>query len=182
MGETCQTGILEVKGSIAGKEIENLIVDTGSAVSLVSSQFYKTITNRKQLQQIKGRYILSNGSLLNIKGSVELTVPFDKIEITHKYLCVDTNLSLALLGYDLLRKNKVVILTNANCMLIQNVPIITHMYKSRQTVGVILTANSTIEPLSENILEGQTEEQEAQLLILARSHAFSNQKFQSKTS
>ena len=38
------------------------------------------------------------------------------------------------------------------------------MHKSRKTVGVILTANFTIEPYSENILEGQTEEQEAQLL------------------
>ena len=77
---------------------------------------------------------------------------------------MDTNISLALLGYDFLCKNKVDILTSANCLLIKNVPIITHMHNSRKTVGVILTANSTIEPYSENILEGQTEEQEAQLL------------------
>ena len=37
------------------------------------------------------------------------------------------------------------------------------MHKSRKTVGVILTANSTIEPCSENLVEGQTKEQEAQL-------------------
>ena len=60
--------------------------------------------------------------------------------------------------------NKVDILTSANCLLIQNAPIITHMHKSRKTVGVILTANFTIEPYSENLLEGQTEEEEAQLL------------------
>ena len=76
---------------------------------------------------------------------------------------MDTKLSLALLGYDFLRKNKVDILTSANCLLIQNVPIITHMHKIRKTDWVILTANSTIEPYSENILERQTEEQ-AQLL------------------
>ena len=73
------------------------------------------------------------GSLLTMKGSVELTVAFYKIEITHKFLCVYTNLSLALLGYDFLRKNKVDILTNANCLIIKNVPIITHMHKSRKT-------------------------------------------------
>ena len=38
------------------------------------------------------------------------------------------------------------------------------MHKNRKTVGVILTANSTIEPYSENILDGQMEKQEAQLL------------------
>ena len=38
------------------------------------------------------------------------------------------------------------------------------MHKSRKTVGVILTANSTIEPYSENILEWQRKEQEAQLM------------------
>ena len=49
------------------------------------------------------------------------------------------------------------------------------MHKSRNTVRVILTANSTIEPYSENILEGKTEEQQAQLM--SDKHAFSNQKF-----
>ena len=77
-------------------------MDTESAVSIVSSQFYNTIANKAQLQPIKGRYMVANESLLNIKGSAELTVIFDKIEITHKFLCVDTKLSLAMLGYDLL--------------------------------------------------------------------------------
>ena len=70
-------------------------MDTGSAVSLVSSQFYDTIANKAQLQPINGRYMVVNEFLLNIKGSAELTVTFDKIEITHKFLCVDTKLSLA---------------------------------------------------------------------------------------
>ena len=108
--------------------------------------------------------MVANGTLLNIKGSVERTVAFDKIEITHKFLCVDTKVSLALLGYDFHRKRKVDILTSANCLLTKNVPIITNIHKSRKTVGVILTANSTIEPYSENILEGQMEEQETQLM------------------
>ena len=38
------------------------------------------------------------------------------------------------------------------------------MHKSRKAVGVILTANSSIEPYSENILEVQTEEQQAHLM------------------
>ena len=59
-GDACQTGILAVLGRIAGKEVEDLIVDTGSAVSLVSSQFYDTIANKAQLQQITGRYIIAN--------------------------------------------------------------------------------------------------------------------------
>ena len=153
---------MAVIACIAKNVVEYLIVDTGSAVSLVSSQLYDTIVNKAQLQPIKGRYMVANESLLNINGSAELTVTFDKIEIIHKFLCVDTKLSLALLGYNFLRKNKVDILINANFLLIQNVPIITHMHKSRKTVGVILNANSTIEPYSENVVEGQTEEQEAQ--------------------
>ena len=38
------------------------------------------------------------------------------------------------------------------------------MHKSRKTVGVILTANSTIELSSENQVEGQAEKQKAQLM------------------
>ena len=158
---TCQTEILADKSCFAGKEIDDLFVDTGFAVSLVSSQFYKTISNRGQLQPIKNRYMVANGSLLNINESVELTVASDKIEIKHRFLCVDTNV---LLGYDFLRKNKVDILTSANCLLIQNVPIITQMHKSRKTVGVILTANGIIEPYSENILEEQPDQLKAHLM------------------
>ena len=69
-----------------------------------------------------------------------------------------------MLGYDFLRKNKVDLLSWSNCLLIPNVPIITHMHKSRKTVGIILTANSTIEPYLENILKAQREEQKAQLI------------------
>ena len=147
-----QTEILAVQNRIAGTEVKDLIVDTKHAVFLVSSQLYDTIANKAQLQPIKGRYMVANKSLLNIKGSAKLTVTCDKIKITHKFLCVDTKLSLALLGYDFLRNNKVDILTCANCLLIQIVPIITHMHKSRKTVGVILTANSIIEPYSENVV------------------------------
>ena len=99
--------------------------------------------------------MVANGSLLNIKGSVELTVAFDKIKITLKFLRGNTNLTLSLLGYNFLRKIKVDILIRANCLLIQNVPIITEMHKSSKTFGVILTASSTIEPYFENILEEQ---------------------------
>ena len=106
-GHTFQTGILAVQGCIGGKEIQDLIVDTGSAVSIVSSKFYKTIINEWPFQPILGQYIAVNGSLLNIKGSVELTITFDKIKIAHKFLCVDSKLYLALLGYDFLCKNKV---------------------------------------------------------------------------
>ena len=73
-GDRCQTGILAVKACIAGKEINDLIVDITSAIFLVSSQFYETITNGKQLTPIKGRYMVANEFLLNIKGSVELIV------------------------------------------------------------------------------------------------------------
>ena len=122
--DTCQTGILAVNACIGKREIEDVIVDTGSTVSLVSPQFSDSITTQRQLQPIKSRFMVANGFLLNIKRSIELNVAFDKIEITRKFLCVDTNLSLALLGYDFLRKNKVDILNSANCLLIQNVPII----------------------------------------------------------
>ena len=124
-------------------------MNTGSPESLVSSQFYETIINGTQLQPVKGQYLTVNGSLLNIKGLVELTITFDKIKTTPKFLCVDTKLFLALLGYNFLSKNKVDILTSANCFLIQNVSIITHMHKRRNNVrenmGRHISANETYE-------------------------------------
>ena len=158
-GDTFQTEILAVQGCIAGQEIQDLIVDTGSPVSFVSSQFYETIINGTQLQPIKGQYIAVNGSLLNIIGSVELTITLDKIEITQKFLCVDTKLFLALLGYNFLRKNKVDILTSANCLLIQNVQIITHMHKRRNKVREYIERD-----ISSNKIDKMSFKDEAPLL------------------
>jgi hypothetical protein len=108
--------------------------------------------------------MVANGSLLSIKGSINLTIAFDKIEITQKFLCVDSQLSLALLGYDFISKNKVDILTSASCLLIQNVPVITQMLKSRKSVGVILNEDTSIAPHSESIIACQAEENEAHLI------------------
>ena len=47
-GETFQIGILAVQSSIGEQKIQDLIVDTGFAVYVVSSQFYETIINRGQ--------------------------------------------------------------------------------------------------------------------------------------
>ena len=120
---------------------------TGSPGSFVSSHFYETIINGTQLHPIKGQYIAVNGSFLNIKGSVELTITIDKIEIMQKNFWVDTKLFPSLLGYDFLRKNKVDILTSANCLLIQNVQIIIHMHKRpnsvRENMGRHISANET---------------------------------------
>ena len=49
VGDACKAGILAVLGRIAGKEVEDLIVHTGIAVSLVSLQFYDTIANKAKL-------------------------------------------------------------------------------------------------------------------------------------
>ena len=56
-GDTFQTVILVVQGCSAGIEIQDLIVDSKSAVSIVSSEFYETIINEKQLQPNKVQYI-----------------------------------------------------------------------------------------------------------------------------
>ena len=49
------------------KNIQDLILDIGSSLSLVSSQFLETIINGTQLQLSNGHYITLNESLLNIK-------------------------------------------------------------------------------------------------------------------
>ena len=81
-------------------------MDIKSEVSHVSSQFYNRITNKGQLQPIKRLCMVTKQFLLNIKRSAKLTEAFDKIKIKHKFLYVNRILSLALLDYDLLSKNK----------------------------------------------------------------------------
>ena len=65
--------------------------------------------------------MVANEFFIHMKGAVKLTVAFDKVEITKKFLSINTNQSLALLGYNFVFKNKINILISANSMLIQNV-------------------------------------------------------------
>ena len=158
------SSILAVSGKIENHEIQDIIVDTGSAVSLISHAFYESFKDKQPLQPSKGKFMVANGSLLAIKGSVVLNVNLDNIEIQHKFLCVETKVTQALLGYDFLHKNKIDILTSANCIIVQNMPILTHFHKSRKSIGVILTEDSIITPNSEQLVSGQTEEHEAHLI------------------
>ena len=68
---------------------------------------------------------------------------------------MDTKLFFELLGYDYLRKKTVDILTSANCLLIQNVSIITHMQKMHNNVpehiSQHISENKTFEKSFENI-------------------------------
>ena len=158
------SSILAVSGKIQNHEIQDIIVDTGSAVSLISYTFYENFKDKQPLQPSKGKFMVANGSLLEIKGSVILNVSLDSIEIQHKFLCVDTKVTQALIGYDFLHKNKIDILTSANCIVIQNMPILTHFHKSRKSIGVILVEDSIVTPNTEKLVSGQTEEHEAHLI------------------
>ena len=108
--------------------------------------------------------MVANGSLLAIKGSVVLNISLDTIEIQHKFLSVETKVTQALLGYDFLHKNKVDILTSANCIIVENMPILTHFHKSRKSIGMILTIDSIVTANSEQLVRGQTEEHKAHMI------------------
>ena len=99
-----------------------------------------------------------------MKGTNVLPILFDQIEVQHKFYCLDTKVSQALIGYDFIRKHKIDILSSANCIVIQNVPIITHFHKYRKSVGFIISEKCSIAPSSEHILVCQPEESEVQLL------------------
>jgi hypothetical protein len=162
--DTGSKGILTVNGKIAGQKIENVIVDTGSAVSLISTSFFENLRKTSELLRAKGNFQVANGTQLTVKGAIILPIELEGVELFHKFLCVDTQVSSALIGYDFIRKHKIDILTSANCILVQNIPVLTHIYQAQRSVGVIITEDAKIFPTSEVLLVGQTEEAEAHLI------------------
>jgi len=97
-------------------------------------------------------------------GAIDLQITLERLTIMHRFLCVETKVSQALIGFDFISKNKIDILTSANCLLFKNVPILTHTYKSQKSVGVIVSQDTTVYPSTEVLLTGLTEESEAQLI------------------
>ena len=99
-------GILAIERSLAGRHFDDIIIDTGSAVFLISTSLWDQLSEKFTRNQVKSKYIVANGTTLPVEGSAELPIHIGGLEITHRFIIVPTEVANILLGYDCLKLNK----------------------------------------------------------------------------
>ena len=66
---TLSKGILAIEGNLAGRHFDDIIVDTGSAVSLISTSLWDQLHEKFTCTHVKSKYVVANGTPLTVEGS-----------------------------------------------------------------------------------------------------------------
>ena len=97
-------GIYAIEGSLAGRHFDDIIIDTGSAISLISTSLWEQLPQKFTRNQVKSKYVVANGTTLHVEGSTELPIQIGGLEVTHRFIIVPTKVANILLGYDFLNR------------------------------------------------------------------------------
>jgi hypothetical protein len=90
---------------VEGEAIK-FLVDTGSAITLISNKSFKIFeTNKRELTDLEYDVCTADGKKLNIFGSIELELVLGPLLVKHTFIVADIS-SNAILGMDFLDKHK----------------------------------------------------------------------------
>ena len=120
-------------------------MDTGSAVSLISTLLWDQLHEKFTRTKFKSKYVVANGTTLPVKGSTELPIQIGGLDVLHHFIIVRTKVANILLGYDFLKTNKCDIMATVNSLVACNVVIFTNSRLSITSIGIVAIAESTIE-------------------------------------
>ena len=88
-------GILAINKNLAGRQFKDIIVDTGSAVSLISTllrdQFHEKFTRN----QVRSKYVVANRTTLPVEGSTELPIQIGGLDVIYCFIIVCTEFKIA---------------------------------------------------------------------------------------
>ena len=170
-------GILAIEGSLAGRKFDDIILDTGSAVSLISTSLLNQLPQKLTRNQVKSKYVVANGTTLPVEKSTELPIKIGGLEVTHRFIIVSTKVANILLNYNFLKSNKCDIMTSMNSLVADNVAIPIHSIVSNTVVGIIDIAVRSIDKFTKLIVLPSIENNAALLtneLHLRRSRVKQN--------
>ena len=67
-------GILAFEGNLAGRHFDDIIIDTGSAVSLISTLLWDQLSEKFTRNYVKSKYVVANGTTLPVEEFTELPI------------------------------------------------------------------------------------------------------------
>ena len=138
-------------------------MNTGSPVSLISTSLWDQLHEKFTRTHVKSKYVVANETTLHVKGSTELPIQINGLEVIYRFIIVRTKVGNILFGYEFLKTKKCDIMTSVNSLVAGNVVILTHSRLSITSIGIVAIADSTIKGFTKVIVPGQTESHEAYL-------------------
>ena len=101
-------------GEICSKEL-NFLVDTGSAITLLSTDIFESFENDIKLEPVQYGVLLADGTSLPVKGQIEIEIDLGPVKTCHNVIVAGIK-SQAILGMDFLTKFKCTLDLNKSCL------------------------------------------------------------------
>ena len=99
---------LFIVGTIGGIQSQSMMVDTGSAITIISNNLFKSC--KTKLMAADKDFSVANGGTLSMLGKTKLCLEIGGIQFTHEVYVAKEIIHEAILGNDFLSKNLVDIL------------------------------------------------------------------------
>ena len=155
-----KTGIagLYLKSKVKDKDVD-LIIDTGSSVTILASSIFKKINqqNQFQLTEFPSKLYLADGSELPVLGMTRLSFRFDDFEINHETLIADIE-SDGLIGLDFIKTKNCEINYGQKTFVIEGHRLeFKEEFNQCKSCRIFSSKMVTIPPYSEYVVQGRVE-------------------------
>lgn len=94
-----------VLGQVGGQQVE-MLVDTGSAVTLVHQRLMNKVHEKVELHKVSGPVVSANGQPLDIRGTCDMHIRLQGVDVIHPVLVAGDVTQDCLLGMDFLDKHE----------------------------------------------------------------------------
>ena len=158
---------LFVEGNFRNEPVPDMLVDTGSAITIASLQLWKRVKREnEQLLPPDRQFTVANGDSLQVIGQ-------KKIKLQVGSFCEYCEIYIAqnlvhdfVLGIDFLHENKIDILNSVNALQIGDELVPTHRKVLGSTNSIVLAQDTTIGPFEEAVLPGEVNDPEGRFAHL----------------
>lgn len=140
-----------------GKQKLNVIIDTGSSVTILASSIFNKMTQQEQptLRSFNDKLLMADGSELPVLGVTDIPFLFDNLTITHATVIADIE-SDGLIGLDFMKQNNCEISYGRKTFSING-----HSLKFKEELGgsvscrIKAAQTVVIPPNSESVVQGR---------------------------
>ena len=91
--KTLSKGIVVIEGNLACRHFDDIIIDTVSAIFVITTFLWDLLSEKFTLTKVKLKYVVANGTTLPIEVSTELPIQIGGFKLIHRLIIVSTEVA-----------------------------------------------------------------------------------------
>ncbi len=148
---------LFITGSIGCVHSQSMMVDTGSAITIISESIFKNMKGK--LQNCEREFTVANGAGLSMLGKLKACFEIAGIKITHEVYVAKQIIHDIILGNDFLSKNRMDIIYSQGCLVVgdRKLPLEEKVLES-EINSIVASNDQQLAPLQEALIAGEVDD------------------------